>query len=155
MKDCLNKKQEECSKTSQQKSEKPKSSTEENKKGYKFSQKSLKLLDQCDTKLKYLFLEVIKEIDCSVIEGHRPKHKQDMFYEKGASKLKWPNSKHNLFPSRAVDVIPYPIDWKNIKRFKQLMKVVKKCAKKLDIKIRCGGDWFTFKDYPHYELKGK
>ena len=33
------------------------------------------------------------------------------------------------------------------------MVIVKDVAKKKNIRIRCGGDWKNFKDYPHYELE--
>jgi len=78
-----------------------------------------------------------------------------MYFDSGASELKWPNSKHNSYPSLAVDVVPHPLDWTDLKSFKKLVKVVKKCAKRLGIKITCGGDWVTLRDWPHYQLKVK
>lgn len=52
----------------------------------------------------------------------------------------------------AVDIAPYPIDWKDLKRFKMLSEHIKKVARILNIQVAWGGDWKTFKDYPHWEL---
>ena len=61
-------------------------------------------------------------------------------------------SNHNYSPSRAVDIVPYPIDWNDLGRFKELSEVVKKAMQTVGITIAWGGDWKSFKDYPHYEL---
>lgn len=119
----------------------------------KFSIKSMQKLSSCDGKLQVLFYEVIKEIDCTIICGYRGKKEQNIAFAEGNSKLQYPNSRHNTYPSQAVDVAPYPIDWKDIKRFKDLSKVVFKHAAILGIDIEWGGDWKKFKDYPHYQLK--
>lgn len=117
-----------------------------------FSKRSLDRLSTCDTRLQKLFNEVIKEYDCTIICGHRGQIEQDIAYENGNSKLRYPHSKHNKIPSMAVDVAPYPINWKAIDRFKALAVVVYAKAKELDIEIEWGGDWIKFKDYPHWQL---
>ena len=120
---------------------------------YSFSKKSLLNLKLCHKDLKHLFLEVIKYYDCTILEGYRNKEKQNKAFNEGKSKLKFPNSKHNQKPSLAIDVVPYPIDWNNIDRFKEFVSFVKIIAKALNINISCGGDWKNLKDYPHFELK--
>ena len=110
-------------------------------------------LSTCDNDLQALFYEVIKEFDCSIICGHRGEAEQNKAFKEGNSKLKWPKSKHNTYPSRAVDVVPWPIDWKDIKRFKALAVVVQNKAKEMGIKIQWGGDWPKFRDYPHWQLE--
>lgn len=126
----------------------------------KFSQKSLDKLNTCHPDLIKLFTEVIKEYDCTILVGHRGEAEQNEAFAKGNSKLKYPNSKHNKKPSLAVDVAPYPIDFNNIERFKQMIEVVKKKAKELNIDIISGSDWDDnpdtpnkFNDLPHFELK--
>lgn len=126
----------------------------------KFSIASKKRLETCDTRLQEICAEAIKEYDFIVLCGHRNKADQDEAYQKGNSKLKWPKSKHNANPSRAMDLSPYPLDWKNLQRFKDLSKVILRIAGEKNIKIRWGGDfnmdgnqttndaW----DLPHYEL---
>lgn len=136
---------------------------------YKFSKRSRDNLASADMKLQTLFNEVIKKIDCTVICGERTIEEQFELYKKGRlfkdgkwvkvgatvtnidGKLK--KSKHNYSPSKAVDVVPYPLDWNDLNSFKKLGEVVKATAKELDIEISWGGDWISFKDYPHYEIK--
>ena len=120
---------------------------------YRFSSSSLKHLNTCDNKLVFLFGEVIKDIDCEIICGRRWRYEQEKAFDEGRSKLHYPKSKHNSFPSKAVDVLPYPFnpDW-NREQFKPLAEVVKRKAKELGIKIKWGGDWSRFGDFPHWEL---
>ena len=118
----------------------------------KFSMASKKRLDTCDTRLQEICNEAIKEYDFIVLCGYRNKEDQEVAYLSGASKLRWPNSKHNKQPSMAVDLAPYPIDWKNIQRFKDLAAVIHKIASAKNIPIVWGGEWDSFKDYPHYQL---
>ena len=75
---------------------------------YKFSKRSLFNLDSCHPILKALAAEAIKTFDFTVICGHRDKAKQMEAYANKTSKLKWPRSKHNQWPSQAFDAIPYP-----------------------------------------------
>lgn len=128
--------------------------------GYKFSRRSLENLSQAHPKFQQLFNEVINLVDCSVICGFRDEKEQNRAYASGVSRVKWPRSMHNKVPSLAVDVVPYPLDWKDYKRFFYFAGVVKAVAAQLNIPIRWGGDWngnqiFTderFSDLPHYEL---
>ena len=72
----------------------------------RFGTRSKSRLHTCDERLQKLFKEVVKGFDCTVIEGHRGKTKQNAAYDKGNSKLKYPKGKHNRIPSIAVDVAP-------------------------------------------------
>lgn len=125
-----------------------------------FSQKSLNRLNQCHPKLQQLFLEVIKETDCTVICGYRTKAEQDDAFYKGTSRVKWPNGKHNKFPSLAVDVWPCPVPRKENKELDSdslvwdtFADVVLTKAMELGIDITWGGSWDRFPDKPHFELK--
>jgi len=51
----------------------------------------------------------------------------------------------------AVDCLPYPIDWNDIDRFKNLAAHMLNAARIENVKIIWGGDWKE-KDYPHFEL---
>lgn len=119
----------------------------------KFSKISLERLGTCHPDLQRLFNEVIKTHDCIILEGHRGKEAQDKAYAEGHSKLKWPNGNHNKLPSLAVDVMPYPVDWKDTNRIKDFAVFVKYTAQKLGIDVSWGGDWKTLIDMPHWELK--
>lgn len=123
----------------------------------KFSKNSLDKLETCHKKLQFLFNEVIKEKDCIVLCGHRGREEQEKAFAAGNSKLHFPRSKHNTLPSRAVDVVPYHDDiphihWSEIPDFINFADYVKEKAKEMNIKIIWGGDWHSFKDYPHFEL---
>lgn len=120
---------------------------------YYYSIRSKANLATCNPKLQKIFNEVIKHIDCSIICGHRDLAEQNLLYEQGVSQLKFPNSKHNSNPSRAVDVIPCPNDWDKKEWFEELAKIVKVVASCYNIRINWGGDWKNFVDMPHYELE--
>jgi len=126
----------------------------------KFSELSQSRLATCDERLQRIFREVIKHYDCTVLCGHRDEHSQMEAYRSGHSKLRFPQSKHNSFPSRAVDVSPTPIDWKDTIRFYHFAGFVMATSIQLGIKLRHGGDWDSdfnfseekFKDIVHFEL---
>lgn len=125
-----------------------------------FSEHSRAALDSADPKLRAIFDEVIKFQDCTVLCGFRNEKEQGEAFAKGFSKVEWPNSKHNTFPSRAVDVAPWPLDWNEPRRFYFFAGYVKAVAERLGTKIRWGGDFGgdgnltndKFVDLPHYEL---
>lgn len=127
----------------------------------RFGTRSKSRLHTCDSRLIELFNKVVKEFDCTVIEGHRGKDAQNKAYNKGNSKLKFPHGKHNKSPSVAVDVAPYPIDWKDRDRFHYFGGYVLGIAKSLGLNIRWGGDWDQdtqtkdnkFDDLVHFEIK--
>ena len=125
----------------------------------KLSTRSAAKLMTCDTRLQDVVKAAIARIDFTVLCGHRGEIEQNEAYERGFSKLKFPKSMHNSIPSKAVDLAPYPIDWKGLDRFKALMLIVKSEADRLEIKLRFGWDWNgnekadeRFVDWPHVEL---
>ena len=127
----------------------------------KFGKKSQERLDTCHSDLIRLFTLVVRYFDCTILEGHRGKEKQNRYYKEGKSKIQWPDGKHNNYPSEAVDVAPYPIDWEDRDRFHYFGGFVMGLAKSMDISLRWGGDWDMdtqvkdnkFDDLPHFELK--
>ena len=127
----------------------------------RFSKKSLSKLETCDKRLQDLFLRVVKKFDCTIIEGHRSKDRQNKLFDEGKSKLKYPKGKHNATPSKAVDVAPYPIDWNDRERFTYFAGYVLGIAYQMGLKIRWGGDWDmdtqvkdnNFDDLPHFEIR--
>jgi peptidoglycan L-alanyl-D-glutamate endopeptidase CwlK len=73
------------------------------------------------------------------------------------------NSKHRKQKDgfgHAVDLIPYPVDWNNLKRFDALAKLVLEAAKLEKVSLRWGADWNQNgrprekgeTDSPHFEL---
>lgn len=53
--------------------------------------------------------------DITILCTFRDEKEQNKAVADGASKTPWPRSKHNRFPSDAVDVVPYPVDWSNVR----------------------------------------
>ena len=126
----------------------------------RFSATSAARLATCDDRLRVLFDEIVKTYDCSILCGHRGREQQEQAYREGKSKARFGESLHNTSPSRAVDVVPYPVHWEDRERFAHFAGYVQAVADRLGIKIRWGGDWDqdgfcsdeTFSDMPHFEL---
>ena len=144
-----------------------------------FSEISQKKLKTCDNGLQLIFNEVIKDFDCRVVYGHRSSGEQMDLFRQGRAYIKdeWTitdrsrvvtycdgfakKSKHNYMPSQAIDILPFPIDYKDIDRIYYFAGWVKCTAKRLNIPLIFGGDWDddfklkdqAFMDICHYELK--
>lgn len=126
-----------------------------------FGPKSLERLKTLHPDLQRVLNRAIVRFDFTITCGLRGKIDQDAAYKGGFSKVQWPDSRHNCSigpdgvhdfnKSDAVDLAPLPIDWNNLERFKILATIIKACAKLESVEIKWGGDWTTFKDYPHYE----
>lgn len=122
--------------------------------------KSLAILANAHPDLQRLFKEVGARMDITILCSHRTKEEQDAAFKAGNSKVQFPNSKHNVLPSLAVDAAPYPMDWKDTRRFYFYAGYVKATAERLGIKVRLGCDWNgnldvkddNFQDVPHVEL---
>ena len=127
----------------------------------RFGRRSKERLVTCEKDLQMVFNEVIKHVDCSVLEGHRSGERQDKLYDEGKTKVRYPNGRHNSNPSLAVDVTPYPVDWADRERQTLFAGFVLGVANQMGIKLRWGGDWDQdfkvqdnkFDDFPHFELK--
>lgn len=150
-----------------------------------FGKKSKETLATAHKDLQKVANKVIKYFDCSVISGHRTPEGQFELFKKGRSlnidgnwiitdkgkvvtykdgfiKL----SKHNHYLSRAIDIIPYPIEWKNTNRMKYFAGMFMGIARlmydrgEISNEIVWGGDWDadtdlddqTFKDIPHFQI---
>lgn len=127
---------------------------------YKYGKSSRERLSTCHPELVRLFNSLIKDYDVSILCGHRTEKEQSEAVSKGNSKTKYPNSKHNQFPSLGIDAALYPVDWNDSGRHYMFVGIVKERARQLGIKIRCGADWDgdnntddqTFNDLVHFEL---
>lgn len=119
---------------------------------------SLKRLKSVDPKLQEVCLKAFETMpfDITVLEGIRTSERQAELFKQGASKTM--NSKH--LTGRAIDLAPYPVDWKDIDRFVVMSHHVLSAAKQLGVDVRWGGDWNRngewrdekFLDCPHFEL---
>lgn len=128
----------------------------------RFSQSSLDKLFTCDHKLVEICNEAIKLIDFALICGYRGEEAQNKAFAEGASKLKWPDGKHNKIPSMAMDLCPYRngLQWNDREAFILLAGIILGIAASNNIKIRWGGDFDgdlnlknnNFIDLGHFEL---
>ncbi len=127
---------------------------------YRFSNKSIARLNTCDKQLWNVMNDVLNYFDISILDGYRDRERQDNLFRLKATRVEYPGSKHNVLPSKAVDVAPYPINFNDIERYYFLAGLVKVISEKMAIKIRWGGDWNGdndfknqhFYDLGHYEL---
>jgi peptidoglycan L-alanyl-D-glutamate endopeptidase CwlK len=149
-----------------------------------FSKSSQEKLSTCHEDLQKVFNEVIKHFDCTVTCGNRSRDEQHELYMIGRELVngKWEEtgkgvvtncdgnsniSEHNYQPSRAVDVVPYPIDYSDTNRMRYFIGFVLGVAFMLKQKgeientIVSGIDWDNdtdlkdtrFFDFPHFQLK--
>jgi peptidoglycan L-alanyl-D-glutamate endopeptidase CwlK len=117
-----------------------------------FGRKSVERLNTVHKDLQLVLYAAIEDFDFSVICGKRSEDEQNEAFAAGRSKLKWPESKHNKVPSRAVDIAPHPLDWTDTESFLRMAAVVLEKASRLGVPLRWGGNWTTFRDMPHFEL---
>ncbi|MBT3810731.1 MAG: M15 family peptidase [Rhodospirillaceae bacterium] len=126
----------------------------------RFSDKSISNLTTCDTRLQQVLLRVVHDFDCTILEGHRDRERQNRMVDEGKSRVRWPDGKHNTVPSRAVDVAAYPIVWDDRERQTLFAGFVLATAKAMGIELRWGGDWSMdfevkdnrFDDLVHFEI---
>jgi peptidoglycan L-alanyl-D-glutamate endopeptidase CwlK len=134
----------------------------------RFSRLSKERLATCHSDLQILCNRLIERYDFSVVCGHRGEEDQNEAFKKGASTLKFPNSKHNTEPSLAVDLVPYEVtgtDWSKIQSCYFAGKVMGLAEELfsqgiMKHKIRPGIDWdldndiddTKFWDAGHFEV---
>ena len=140
-----------------------------------YSRASSERLATCHTDLITIFTQVIYVRDCTIIEGHRSKARQNEMCRTGMSQIMWPDGKHNSIPSEAVDVMEYFPDrphlhWSDLDAIEDFSHFVLATAETLRAQgviahgLRWGADWDmdgvrgdkdpdeSFFDGPHYEL---
>lgn len=134
---------------------------------FTFGKRSQFHLDQLSYSLAYVLREALAYgiMDFSIIESFRDAATQDAYYADGRSKVYYPNSKHNLIPAKAGDVVPYidgSLSWNKL-HCCVLAGIILAASAKLGIGVRWGGDWGMdgepitdqqFNDLVHYEEVG-
>ncbi len=121
---------------------------------------SRKRLNTCDKRLQDMVRAVAPELPFNllVVCGHRGEAEQNAAYERGASTLRFPQSRHNKLPSLAVDLAPLSDDggsilWSDLDRFDRIAAAMKAKARELKIPLTWGGDWKRFVDRPHFQME--
>lgn len=108
---------------------------------------------------------LILRFDHTLVCSHRGQEEQEEAFRNGKSLVHYPFSRHNTYPSLAVDLAPFDvyagrIDWKAEKRFILLAGMGLQLAAEMNLPITWGGDWdndtymrdHEFLDFPHYQL---
>lgn len=133
---------------------------------YRYGAKSRMQLDTADARLIDVFEAAIRVVDIKILEGARSKLDQDRAVAEYRSHVRWPHSKHNIHQnkerakSHAVDFAPWPIDWNDLERFKNIAYLLRGIALGKGFDLRLGCDWnsnmntrdTTFMDAGHVEL---
>ena len=122
----------------------------------------LKGVDECLVKVVKRAIE-ISEIDFTVMEGVRTLDHQRELYAQGRTApgkiVAWTmKSKH--IEGKAVDLVPYPLDWNDLDKFDKIKNAMFQAAKEIDVNLRWGADWDSDGKYrekgeydsPHFEL---
>jgi peptidoglycan L-alanyl-D-glutamate endopeptidase CwlK len=134
---------------------------------YSFSKNSLQRLETCTASLQKVCARALSYgvMDFTVLEGHRTVEQQQEYFRTGRSKIDGINKlgKHNHYPSLAVDIAPFPVDWDNKLAFHVLAGLMFAAASEEGVKLRWGGDWDgdfsakdqSFHDLPHFEIAEK
>jgi peptidoglycan L-alanyl-D-glutamate endopeptidase CwlK len=131
----------------------------------KLSKKSIAKLYTCHPDIVKVMGAAIVDspYDFMITHGHRSLEEQAGLYAKGRTApgrivtyLDGHNkkSRHNLVPAMACDIAVFvekKLTWDET-YYKIVAGHIKIVAKKLGIALKWGGDWKTFKDYPHFEL---
>lgn len=110
----------------------------------------------------------ISPVDFMVIEGVRTPERQRALYAQGRTKpgkvVTWTlNSNHFRQADgygHAVDLLPAPYDWKDLRHFDLVAQAMFRAAEELGVTIRWGADWDRDgkprergeQDSPHFEL---
>lgn len=130
----------------------------------RWSQKSLVIRATLDRKLQRICDRLLSEVhDISLISGHRSEKEQNKLFKEGKSHLQYPASKHNAYPSKAVDLQPWPYaeDEKKLwETFGYIAGHAMRIAEEEGITLRWGGDWSMtgelhknqFEDLFHFEI---
>ena len=150
---------------------------------FNLSQRSLDRLVGVDERLQRVVKRAIElsKQDFMVLEGVRTRQQCMTNYGKGrtiaqcvakgvpaqyanpnAAKVTWLNnpfaSKH--VSGKAVDLVPYPVDWDDLKKFDTIAQAMLQAAKELGVPVRWGADWDNDgkprergeSDSPHFEI---
>jgi len=129
--------------------------------------------------LRSVFNDIIEYFDFTVLYGHRTPEDQFELFKQGRKPQSgiWVisdkskivtykdgfdlKSTHNEYPSKGIDVTPYPIEWNNIKKQYYFAGRVMEKARQLDVKLIWGGNWDgdedfedqSFNDLCHFQVR--
>lgn len=111
----------------------------------KWGKASKKHYDTLDHRLQVVMDRVLHEVaDVSIVCGFRREAEQNDLFDLGRSRVRFPNSKHNHYPSVAVDFQPYPMPQLDNELWAALAYIAGRAIQigiEEGIALRWGGDW--------------
>ena len=133
--------------------------------GFKLGKTSLARLQGVDETLVNVVKRAIEisEVDFTVLEGVRTLERQRELYAQGRTapgKIVTWTMKSRHIEGKAVDLVPYPLDWNDLEKFNKIKDAMFQAARELDVNLRWGDDWdgdgkYREKgeyDSPHFEI---
>ena len=111
----------------------------------KWGKRSQRVYDTLSPQVQKIMDRVLQEVaDITLISGYRDLEEQNDLFDAGKSHLRYPNSKHNVIPSIAVDFQPYPYPRADNKLWGALGYIAGHAiaiAREEGLSLRWGGDW--------------
>lgn len=133
--------------------------------GFKLGKTSLARLKGVDETLVNVVKRAIEisEVDFTVLEGVRTLERQRELYAQGRTapgKIVTWTMKSRHIEGKAVDLVPYPLDWNDLEKFNKIKDAMFQAARELDVNLRWGADWDGDGNYrekgeydsPHFEI---
>lgn len=133
--------------------------------GFNLGKTSLARLQGVDETLVNVVKRAIEisEVDFTVLEGVRTLERQRELYAQGRTapgKIVTWTMKSRHIEGKAVDLVPYPLDWNDLEKFNKIKDAMFQAAKELDVNLRWGADWDGDGNYrekgeydsPHFEI---
>ena len=133
--------------------------------GFVLGKTSLARLKGVDEQLVNIVKRAIEisEVDFTVLEGVRTLERQSELYAQGRTapgKIVTWTMKSRHIEGKAVDLVPYPLDWNDLEKFNKIKDAMFQAASEQDVNLRWGADWdgdgkYREKgeyDSPHFEL---
>ena len=99
----------------------------------------------------------VKFPDAHISSSYRGEAEQNRLFEEKASRLKFPESKHNATSfdgspqSRALDL--FRLEGKHARFPMEWYKAIYEWSDRKGFPVAWGGSWATWKDGPHFELE--
>lgn len=133
--------------------------------GFNLGKTSLARLQGVDETLVNVVKRAIEisDVDFTVMEGVRTLERQRELYAQGRTapgKIVTWTMKSRHIEGKAVDLVPYPLDWNDLEKFNKIKDAMFQAAKELDVNLRWGADWDGDGNYrekgeydsPHFEI---
>ena len=98
-----------------------------------------------DPRLQRIMDRVLHEVaDISLTCGFRGEETQNLLFQEGKTKVRWPDSNHNNYPSTAVDFQPHPYPAREVELWAALGYIAGRAIQigiEEGVTLRWGGDW--------------